>query len=114
MDGNKEGCGVLCIASSNATPTFEVKEGVFNEMPQTVEIFVIRPLDLSVSFGRDNNLHALLLGLSNNDISIVSFVCKEMFGSYALDELTSVRAIRCGTFRNKDSDRHTMRIHGQV
>ena len=91
-----------------------MKEGIFNEVTQTVEIFVIRSLDFSVPFGRDNNLHALVLGLSHDGIGIVSLICKEILRAYSFDEFVSVRAIRCGTFRNKDSERHTMRIHGQV
>ena len=43
-----------------------------------------------------------------------TLISKEMLRFYVIDKLPSVRAIRCGTFRNKDSDRHTMRIHGQV
>jgi hypothetical protein len=33
---------------------------------------------------------------------------------YTLDKCWSLRAISGGTLRNKDSERHTMRIHGQM
>jgi hypothetical protein len=37
-----------------------------------------------------------------------------LFGTYPLNQLRSLRAICSGTFRNNHSDRHTMRIHGQM
>jgi len=33
LDGSKERRGILCVPGSDATPAFEVKEGVLNEMP---------------------------------------------------------------------------------
>ena len=39
---------------------------------------------------RDDNLHALLMGLSHDGIGIVSLICKEMLRDYSFDEFANV------------------------
>ena len=75
------------VAGGDPPPVLDPAEDVLDLVALAVEIFVVRSLDFSVPFGRDNNLHALLLGLSHDGISVVPLVCKEMFRAYAFDEL---------------------------
>ena len=86
MDGSQERRGILRISGSDTAPPLKVKEGIFNEMSQLVEIFVVGSLgrrvvgllSSSIPFlGGDDNLHTLLLDLSHDGVSVVSFVCKE-------------------------------------
>ena len=44
-------------------PSFEMKEGVFNQMPDFVEVFVILALMLSVLARGNDGGHALVFGL---------------------------------------------------
>ena len=91
-----------------------MKEGVLNKVPEAVKILVIGALVYSVSLWGDNRVQSLPLGKIEDGIGIVPPVCQEVLCAYAFDKVDSLSAIRCGTFRNKDSDRHTMRIHGQM
>jgi hypothetical protein len=55
-------------------------------MPQAIKILVVGTLDFSIPFGRDNNLHPLLLSLSHNGVGMVSPVCQEILRVYVFDE----------------------------
>ena len=83
-------------------------------MPQLVQILVVFTHYFAVFAGRNHRFHALMLRLLYNGVAVIPPIRQQVFGSDALDQAASLRAIRCGTFRNKDSDRHTMRIHGQM
>lgn len=50
----------------------------------------------------------------NNRIRIVTFVSNKRSGFDVAYQLASLCAIRHGTCCNKNSDRHTIRIHGQM
>jgi hypothetical protein len=90
-----------------------VQERVFYEVTPLMKFFVLFPLYGTVSLGRDDRIHALVSGLIENGVAIIPAIRKQMFGGNAFDQAASLRAIRCGTRRNNDSDRHTRRIHGQ-
>jgi hypothetical protein len=49
LNGGKEGGGIFCISCRDASPSFDVKEGVLDEMLGAVEILVIGTLVDSVS-----------------------------------------------------------------
>ena len=91
-----------------------MQERVFHQVPQFVEFFVIVPLLLSISLGRNLRLHALFDRLRNDRVAVIPFVSQQIFCRQALNEFASAAAICCGTCRDKYSDWHTMRIHGQV
>jgi len=91
-----------------------MQKGVLNQVPQFVELFVIVPLLLSISLWRNLSFHTLLGGLLNDCVAVIPLVSQQIFCRQALNEFASLRAICCGTCRDKYSDRHTMRIHGQV
>jgi hypothetical protein len=114
LDGGKEGGGIFRISGGDASPSFDVKEGVLDEMPEAVEILVIGALVDSVSLWGDDRVHSLSSGQLKDGIGIVTPVSEKVLCAYAFDKVDSLSAIRCGTFRNKNSERHTMRIHGQM
>ena len=49
-----------------------------------------------------------------NLITVVSLISKQIFRIYSFDKMFCLAAISSGTFSDKYSDRHTMRIHGQM
>ena len=49
-----------------------------------------------------------------NLFAIVSLIGEKIVSIYSFDKILSLAAIRSGTFSDKYSDRHTMRIHGQM
>ena len=87
---------------------------VFHQVPEFVEVFVVLAFVFAVSLGRNGDLHLFVLGLVNNGVGIVSAISQEMLGIEPLYKERSLCAIRAGTFCDKSSDRHTMRIHGQM
>lgn len=91
-----------------------MEEGVFNQVTEFVQIFVIGPLHRAIVSGRNNRDHALRFGLFDHGIAVVAFIGDQIIGSQAFNQATSLRAIRSGTLRDNDSERQTMRIHGQV
>ena len=56
----------------------------------------------------------MLRRLLEDGIGVVAPVGQKMTSGHAFDQEGSLRAIRSGTCCNKDSDRVTMRIHGQM
>ena len=91
-----------------------MQKGVFHQVPQLVELFVIFSLLFPVLSRRNLRLHSLLYSLLNNRVAVVPFVRQQMLCRQPLYGFASLRAICSGTCRDKYSDRHTMRIHGQV
>ena len=114
MDGGEEGSGVFGVVGGDATPAFEFQESVFHQMTQFIENFVVRSLVFSILLRRDNRVHALIGRLFKNSIRIVSPVSQQMISINSFYQAACLRTIRAGTFRNNNSDRHTMRIHGQM
>ena len=114
MDGSEEGSAVFGIARSDAAPSFELQERVFNQVAQFVEILIIGSLHGSVFARGDHRRHALLSRLFDNCIAVIPLVRDQIIGIEPFNQAASLCAISCGTLCNKDSDRHTMRIHGQM
>ena len=75
---------------------------------------VMLTLLFSVAFSRNHRLYVLLLAMTQYRVGIVGSVCQQILCINTINQLASLLAICCGTFCNKYSDRHTMRIHGQV
>jgi hypothetical protein len=103
--------GVSC---GNAAPAFQMQERVFDQVAQLVQVFIVGPFYCPICSGRDNRCHPLIGSLFDDRITIVSLVGNQVLRREALDQAASLCAIRCGTLCNKDSDWHTMRIHGQM
>lgn len=113
MDGGEEGGGVFGISCGNATPSFEVKKSVLDEMSEPVQIFVIRSLDGAVFLWWNDHLHALFSGLLEKGVAVITAVRQQMLGTQSFNQAASLRTIRSGTLRDNNSERHTLRIHGQ-
>lgn len=105
---------MLGVSSGNAAPALEVQEGIFHEMAHFIEIFVIFSLFFSVSFWRYFRLHSLFNSLFNNGIRIIALIGQQVLCAQPIDKGESLCAICNGTRCNKDSDRQTNRIHGQM
>jgi hypothetical protein len=114
LDGGKEGCCVFGVTSGDAAPALEVQEGIFDQMAQLIEFFVIFALNLAIFLWRNYRLHALQDQLFKDGIGIIAFVRQQHFRSKPVNQQGSLCAIRNGTCCDKYSDRHTMRIHGQM
>ena len=91
-----------------------MQEGILDQVAQFVEVAVNFSLDLAIFLGRYLRLHALLLSLGQNGVGVVTAIGQQVLGGDAFDQFLGLGAIRRGTRCNKDSDRHTMRIHGQM
>ncbi len=84
-------------AQIDAAPAFEVEDGVFHQVTKLIEVLVVVALNKSMLSRRNDSNHALLGGLLEDGIGIVTTVGKEVVSSYAFNEGTSLRAISGGT-----------------
>lgn len=91
-----------------------MQEGVFDQVAQLVQVFVIGLWRGSVLSGRDHHVHALTASLLDDRLAIIAFISDQMFCREAFDQAASLRTIRHGTLCNTDSERQTMRIPGQM
>jgi len=114
VDSGEEGRAVFGVACRNAPPSFEHQERVFDQVTCFIEVFVVGSLDRAVFLWRDDDVHTPRLRQFKDRIGIIAFVRDQMIGIDPFHQAASLCAIRCGTLCNKDSDRHTMRIHGQM
>ena len=83
-------------------------------MPKFVEMLVVLPLVFAIFLGRNDYLHPVSLGLVDNRVGMVSAISQEILGIEVLYKERSLCAIRDGALCDKSSDRHAVRIHGQV
>ena len=114
LDGSNEGSCIFGVACSNTAPFFEKQEGVLNKMAEFVEIFVVFSLTFTVFSRRDDWCHAFVSSLFDDCVCIIAPICQKILRLKAFDQLRCNCAIRCGTRSDKESHRHTMRIHGQM
>lgn len=91
-----------------------MQKSILDLVALAIEVLVIVAWLLTILAWRDLRLHTLVPGLSDDGVTVVALVGNQMLGTNTLDQACSLRAIRSGTFRSNDSDRHTMRIHGQM
>lgn len=114
MNSSNERSGVFCVTSCNTAPSFEKQESILDEMAEFVEIFVVFPQMFSVFLWWNDRYHSLVNGLEDNCVCIIAPVCQKILRLESLNQLRCNCAIRCGTRSDKESHRHTMRIHGQM
>jgi hypothetical protein len=105
MDSGSERSGIISVARSNTAPPFEKQESILHEMAEFVKIFVVFPQMFSVLSWRNDWCHALC---------IIAPVCQKILCLESRNQPRCNCAIRCGTRSDKESHRHTMRIHGQM
>lgn len=105
---------VFRIPCGNPTPTLQFQKDIFYKVPKLIKIFIIMT-HIFATFTRGNDrVDSSLLDRINQSITIISFVCQKILSVYSFDKPASLRTICNGTCCNKHSDRHTMRIHGQM
>jgi hypothetical protein len=114
LNGGEERRGPLGVTGGNPTPAFKVQHGVLHQMTKLIEILVIVSLDKAVLLRRNDWYHFLPGRLLENGVGVIAAIGQQVFGGYPLNESASLCAIRSGTCCNKDSDRQTKRIHGQM
>ncbi|MBB5142288.1 hypothetical protein HNQ38_000351 [Desulfovibrio intestinalis] len=83
-------------------------------MPEFVDVFIIIALDFTVFLGRNDRLHISLYSHFDYFVCVISSISQKCFCVQSVNQSTGFLAISSGTFCNNNSDRHTMRIHGQV
>ena len=105
---------MLGVSGRDPTPAFEMQECVLDQMPQFVQFLVVRSWREPVFSGRNHRDHAPACGLTDDRIAVIAFIGNQMRCRDPLHQAASLRAICHGTLRDNDSERHTMRIHGQM
>lgn len=91
-----------------------MQECILDEMAHLIQIGIVRTEDSAVGLRRNDRLHALTLGTLENGLRIIRFVSQEGVGFETFRQAFCLRAICHGTRCNKNSERQTMRIHGQL
>ncbi len=114
LDSSNKGSDVLCVASRNTAPSFEEQKSILNKMTEFAEMFVVFPLVFTVLSRRNDRYHSLINRFEDDCVCIIASICQKIFCLEPLDQLRCNCAIRCGTRSDKESHRHTMRIHGQM
>ena len=113
LDSSNERSSIFCVTGRKAEPTFEKQKNVLDKMTELVEIFVAFPLVFTIFLGGMTGIIPASTALRM--IASVSYsICQKIFCLEPLDQLRCNCAIRCGTRSDKESHRHTMRIHGQM
>ena len=83
-------------------------------MPKLIKMLLVLSSLLTVLLRWDDPFHSCRLSRLHDLVRIVGTVRKQIGGINPFNQLTGLVAIRSGTLCNKESDQHTMRIHGQV
>ena len=83
-------------------------------MADFVDVAVIIALLFAVFLWWDNNIHAGCRSVEYDLRCVITSVCHKILRCYSFNKMHSLLAISSGAFCDKDSDRHTRRIHGKV
>ena len=71
LHSSQKRCCSFCISSSNASPTFQVQKSIFHQMTKPIQVTVILPLLLAISFSRNDDIHSSISGISNDLIGVI-------------------------------------------
>ena len=74
LNESKESGSLFGIAGCDPPPTFEMQEGVLDQMAQFIEMLIVFSLKLSVLPWRNDRLYSLRKSLRNNGVGIVAAV----------------------------------------
>ncbi len=74
LHSSQKRCCSFCISSSNASPTFQVQKSIFHQMTKPIQVTVILPLLLAISFSRNDDIHSSISGISNDLIGVISTI----------------------------------------
>ena len=110
---SERGCK-FCISGCNATPTLRAEKRVFHKVAEFIQVSIVIALLLSTLPRGDQRLHSRRRRFFNNFTTVISPVSQQILSLYPINQGTSLRTINDGTSCDKESDRHTMRIHGQM
>ncbi len=91
-----------------------MQERVLDQVAQLVEILIVLSGLFTVFARRNNRFCSLFLGFRHDRIAVVAFVGKKVLHLKPINQFVSLNTICSGTFCNNRSERHTMRIHGQM
>ena len=91
-----------------------MEKSIFHQVPHAIKSLIIATLCFAIPFGRNNNFVTSLNGFIYNLIAVISAIRQQELSGNTVNQGYGLCAIRCGTRCNSNSDRHTMRIHGQV
>ena len=83
-------------------------------MAGAINMFVIAALFLTILFGRNNDFATRPNRFVDEFVCVITPIRQKKLSRNAVDQCCRLGAIRCGTRCNNNSDRHTMRIHGQM
>ena len=114
LNSGSERSDIFGVARSNTTPPFETQESILNEMAELVELFAVFPQMFAVFPWWNNRYHSHVNSFEKDCVCIIAAIRRKVFRLEALNQLRCNCAIRCGTRSDKESHRHTMRIHGQM
>ena len=79
-----------------------------------VGVLVKRSWLSAIAFRRDHGLDVAVNCGRNDGVGVVGFVGQQLLRVDAFYKGRSLRTVSGGTVCNNNSDRHTMRIHGQM
>ena len=114
MNSGSERSGIFGVACRDTASSFEKQESILNEMTELVKIFIVFPEMFTVFSWRNDWYHSLVNSFENDCVCIIATICQKVLRLKALNQPRCNCAIRCGTRSDKESHRHTMRIHGQM
>ena len=80
MHCGQERCCAFSVSGSNSAPFFQIPKGIFHQLPQFVEVPVIRALLFAVLARRNLRQHVLPRGLRDDRVAVVSLVGDQMLG----------------------------------
>ncbi len=83
-------------------------------MTKTIDIGIISSQTFTAFPWWDDWLDAIFCERFHQSITVISLIRQKIFRGYSFNKSASLRALRNGICCDKYSDRHTMRIHGQM
>lgn len=105
---------MFCVACRDSAPALQVEKSVFYEVTKLIEVAVVVTLLFSIFPGRNHDVHSQRQRFFDDLAAVVASIRQQILGRNSVDQGASLLAISNGTCCDKKSDRHTMRIHGQM
>ena len=85
MHSRQKRSGAFGISGRDAAPFFDVSNGIFYQMAQFVEVYVVISLHFAVLTRWNLHPHALFGRLRYNRVCVITLIRKQIIGLQAFD-----------------------------
>jgi hypothetical protein len=114
VEEGEEVAGGFVIASGDTSALLESREQAFDVVAFSIELLVVRPLNLSIAPGRNDRLASLSVDHPQHFVTVIAFVGDDLFRRESFQQRRGLSDVVCLTRRQQKLDGIAESVAGRV